>query len=107
MSKLKYEIVLVDADETIFDFMKAEHAAFKKTLNHFGLDCSDEYVKVYSKINLKHWKELERGNIDRETLKVKCFEEWFNYMGLDLDAKAFNDFYAPSLGEFGFLIDAE
>lgn len=105
MSKPKYEIVLIDADETIFDFKKAERVAFKKTINHFGYDCIDDDVRVYSEINLKYWKQLEKGLIDREELKVKRFEEWFEYMGLDLDSISFNDFYAPALGEFGFLID--
>lgn len=105
MSKPKYPIVLVDADDTIFDFIKAEHAAFKKTLHHFGKDCTDDDVKVYSDINLKYWKMLEKGLIDRKNLTVKRFEEWFEYMGFKLDAQAFNDRYAPALGEFGFLID--
>lgn len=105
MSKNGYKIVLVDADETIFDFIKAEHTAFKMTINHFGEDCTDEDVKVYSEINLKHWKMLEKGTIDRETLKVSRFREWFDYMGFSLDPKAFNDMYAPSLGKCGFLID--
>ena len=105
MRKPKFEIVLVDADDTIFDFRKAEYHAFKKTLNNFGKDCSDEEVALYSQINLKHWKELEKGAINREELKVHRFEEWFSLMGFYLDAKAFNDMYAPSLGDFCFLID--
>lgn len=105
MSKPEFPIVLVDADDTIFDFQKAEYHAFKKTLNYFGKDCSDADVALYSQINLKHWKELEKGTIDRETLKVHRFEEWSSLMGVSLDAKAFNQMYAPSLGDFSFLID--
>lgn len=105
MSKSGFEIVLVDADDTIFDFKKAEYHAFKKTLNSFGKDCTDEEVEIYSAINIKHWKDLEKGVIDRETLKVHRFQEWFDYMGFDIDAKAFNNIYAPSLGNYSFLID--
>lgn len=105
MNKLRFPIVLVDADDTIFDFKKAEYHAFKKTLNFFGNDCTDEAVELYSHINLKHWKELEKGTIDREYLKTHRFEEWFSLMGFNLDAKAFNAMYAPSLGDFSFLID--
>lgn len=105
MSKPVFPIVLADADNTIFDFRKAEYHAFKKTLNHFGKDCTDEEVELYSEINLKHWKALEKGLIDRETLKVHRFDEWFSFMGFTLDSKAFNDMYAPSLGDYGFLID--
>ena len=105
MNKSGFEIVLVDADDTIFDFKKAEYHAFKKTLNSFGKDCTDEEVEIYSAINIKHWKDLEKGVIDRETLKVHRFQEWFDYMGFDIDAKAFNNIYAPSLGNYSFLID--
>ncbi len=105
MSKPKYEIVLADADETIFDFIKAEYTAFKMTLNYFGKDCTDDEVEVYSNINLRHWKELEKGTIDRETLKTSRFSEWFSIMGFNLDPKAFNEKYAVNLGECGILID--
>ncbi|MBE6793939.1 MAG: noncanonical pyrimidine nucleotidase, YjjG family [Ruminococcaceae bacterium] len=104
MHKPKFEIVLVDADETIFDFQKAEYTAFNMTLNSFGKNCSDDDFKVYSDINLKCWKELEKGTISRETLKVKRFDMWFEYMGIELDSKEFNDRYAPNLGKCGFLI---
>lgn len=105
MNNSKYKIVLVDADETIFDFKKAEYTAFKMTLNSFGKDCTDEDFRVYSDINACLWKELEKGLVNRETLKVKRFDEWFSYMGFNLDSKAFNEKYAPNLGKCGFLID--
>ena len=105
MNNPKFSIVLIDADDTIFDFKKAEFSAFKKTLNSFGADCSDKDVEVYSEINLRCWKELEKGTLTRSDLQLKRFEQWFDYMGLKLDAKAFNDMYVPSLGEFGFLFN--
>lgn len=105
MNNPRFPIVLVDADDTIFDFRKAEYHALKKTLNYFGEDCSDEEVELYSQINSNHWKNLEKGLIDRETLKTHRFKEWFSMMGFSLDAKAFNAFYAPSLGDFSFLIE--
>lgn len=105
MNKPKYKIVLVDADDTIFDFKKAEYSAFKMTLNSFGKDCTHAEVDLYSEINSKHWKELEKGNIDRETLKYRRFEEWFSLMNFNLDSKAFNKVYTESLGDFGILIE--
>lgn len=105
MNKPRFPIVLIDADDTIFDFKKAEYHAFKKTLNSFGMDCTDDEVKLYSQINLNHWKQLEKGLITRENLKTHRFEEWFSLMGFNLDAQAFNAMYAPSLGGFSFLID--
>jgi len=101
----KFKIVLADADETIFDFQKSEYVAFKMTLNSFGKDCNDQEFKVYSDINARLWKELEKGTLSREELKVKRFEQWFSLMGYSLDANAFNERYAPNLGKCGYLID--
>ncbi len=105
MSKPKFEIVLIDADETIFDFRKAEYTAFKMTLNSFGKDCTDSEYEAYSDINAKLWKELEKGTISRDELKTKRFDQWFDLMGFSLDSKEFNEQYAPNLGKCGFLID--
>ena len=105
MNKPKYSIVLADADETIFDFKKAEFTAFKATLNYFGKDCTDQEVEVYSEINLNLWKELEKGIITREKLKHERFDRWFEYMGFDIDSKVFDKLYVENLGNCGFLID--
>lgn len=105
MFKPKYPIVLVDADETVFDFKKAERCALKYALNTFGKDCSRENISLYSDINLKCWKMLEAGAITREQLQILRFKEWFEPMNIDLDPAKFNEVYVSSLAKFGFLLD--
>lgn len=105
MSKPKFEIVLADADETIFDFKKSEYVAFKSTLNLFGKDSTDDEFKAYSDINARLWKELEKGTVTRDELKTKRFDEWFSLMGFSLDSVSFNKTYAQNLGKCCFLID--
>ena len=55
-----FEFLLLDLDDTILDFQKAEHVALSKTLTCFGLDPSEEVLKRYNKINRAHWEALER-----------------------------------------------
>ena len=43
--------VLLDLDDTILDFHKAEAEALKDTLRHFGIAPSDGRVARYSVIN--------------------------------------------------------
>ena len=106
VSKRKFDIVLLDADETVFDFKLSEAYAFQKTVEHYGVEFSDERLSRYSEINLSMWKALERGEISREELKPKRFEIFFSEVGItDLDFKAVNDFYLYSLSQTSFMLD--
>ena len=71
MSKYKY--LLFDADNTLFDFSRAEYNSFKNTCAAFGVSFSEELYKAYSAINDGLWKQLERGEIKLEFLKLERF----------------------------------
>ena len=53
--------IFIDLDDTILDFKKAEAVALKKTLADFSVTATDEIVSLYSAINDKMWKKLEKG----------------------------------------------
>ena len=40
---MKYKVILFDADETLFDFKKAEKEAFKNTMIEFNIDYDENY----------------------------------------------------------------
>ena len=69
----KYDYLLFDLDNTLFDFTKAEYIAFKNTADHFGLEYSEELYSLYSEINDRQWKRLERGEITLDFLKIERF----------------------------------
>ena len=71
MSKYKY--LLFDADNTLFDFSQAEYNSFKNTCAAFGVSFSEELYKAYSAIHDGLWKQLERGEIKLEFLKLERF----------------------------------
>ena len=57
---MKYEVILFDADDTLFDFKKSERVGFRQTVLEFGLEYREEYhFKLYKEINKAIWKELE------------------------------------------------
>lgn len=81
-------IFLLDMDDTLLDFKRAERENFMKTMQSFGI-CADE--RMYSRfheINDSLWKALERGEIERERLKVRRFELLFEEFGLNGDIPA-------------------
>ncbi|MCI8589298.1 MAG: noncanonical pyrimidine nucleotidase, YjjG family [Clostridiales bacterium] len=102
---MKYDILLLDADDTLFDFAKCERAALQNTLCEAGLPFSQAIYETYSAINLSFWKMLERGEIDRDALRVKRFEALMVQTGLQYDADAINKRYTEALANQSILID--
>ena len=102
----RFDIVLLDADETVYDFKLAEKTAVSLTLEQFGVTPTDEVVTRYSAINLSCWKALERGELSREDLKPTRFQMLFEQLGAQpVDFHAVNDTYENNLSHQAFLLD--
>lgn len=79
----RYKYLLFDADETLFDFKAGEKNAFREALELMSMPYSEEGYSLYHGINERIWKALERGEITRDRLKVKRFEDYFTAVGAD------------------------
>ena len=64
----EYTSLLLDLDDTILDFQKAEKYAIRKLMEHYSIDANDENISRYHEINLQYWKKLELGLVEREEL---------------------------------------
>ncbi len=71
----RYDIILFDADGTLYDFETSEARAVSEVLEMCGLPTDPETVGLYHRINDAEWKALERGETTRERLKVERFEK--------------------------------
>lgn len=80
-----FDILLIDLDDTILDFKKAEAVAIEKTIASFGLEPTPEVLHRYHLINKMHWEMMERKEIVREQVLVGRFEVLFREMGVDVD----------------------
>ena len=99
MRNNRYDVLLCDADNTIFDFNQAEENAFAKACAHMGFEATDELYAAYSKINSALWKLLEQGGITQKVLRVRRFEQFFEAIDRgDLDAQEMATVYADALG---------
>lgn len=97
-----YKILLIDLDNTLLDFDKAEEKALFKTLNEFGKGYLDLnkfhiYKDEFKKINGYYWKEYEKGKIKKEELLVKRFEEFFGKYIKNTDGTIINNYYLNAL----------
>ena len=104
MSK-KYEIFLFDADNTLYDYDKAEAYALKTMFDSCGLDYSERSRTRYREINSGLWKDYEDGKISKADLQIVRFEKFLEEIGAKHDAIGFNAGYLAELGKGAFLID--
>ena len=91
------EFLLLDLDDTILDFKKAERIAIGKTIGQFGLEPTEEVLSRYHVINKWHWEQLEKGTLTREEVLVNRFGVLFREFGLEIDATACARAYEQNL----------
>ena len=102
---MKYEILLFDADHTLFDFNKSEYFALKGALDFYSLPSTDDVIERYSVINVKYWKMLERGEIDKQSLMLARFVEFAREYGFEDRAEALSDLYMKNLASESHLFE--
>ena len=82
------EFLLLDLDDTILDFHKAERIALRKTIGDFGVEPSEKVLNRYHHINKWHWEQLELGLMTRDQVLVGRFAQLFEELGMEVDAAA-------------------
>ena len=92
-----YKYLLIDLDDTILDFHKAESIAIRKTLKTFGLEPTDEVCARYSAINKMCWEKLERKEMTRAQVVVDRFGILFQEMGVPVDPVKCSETYVDNL----------
>lgn len=103
---MRYDVLLFDADETLFDFKTSERVALKNTLFEYGLDSEDkQLLTLYSEINAEIWKAFERGEITQKALKVERFHRFIKQANLSIDADQMAKRFIYHLGEASYLFD--
>lgn len=99
-----YEFLLLDLDDTILDFARAEEQAYNRTLADWGLSPSPGLLAEYRQVNDLWWKRYERGEVDRDTLLVARHRDFFARKGIRADPAAFEAAYLRRLGEETFFV---
>ena len=106
-SFMKYELILFDADGTLFDFEKASEKAIKNGLKNFKLDrWNSDTMTIYRKVNKQIWDEFELKLISAADLKTERFRRFFIEISIEnVDPKEFSDYYLHSLSQNTDLIN--
>ncbi|BES65093.1 YjjG family noncanonical pyrimidine nucleotidase [Gottschalkiaceae bacterium SANA] len=103
---MKYEVVFLDADGTVWDFKRSEEKAFLSTLKSYGVEENLEGVyRRYSRINELLWERLEQGTIKKDELRRKRFEDLFAEFQFKIPIDEFSREYLAAIAQGKDLID--
>ncbi len=79
----RYKAIFLDADDTLFDYARAERAALEACRREFRLRVEPEvFLDAYRRHNRDLWREFERGETDQVRLRVERFRRAAGELGL-------------------------
>ncbi len=94
---MKYPWLLFDADDTLFDYPRAEAQALKGTFEELTLPYKAGYLPMYHLHNRHVWQEFEQGHLSSVELRTKRFQLLFAEIGLSADPQSFSSLYLKNL----------
>ncbi len=101
---MKYNVVVLDLDNTLVDFDLMQEKALAETFKSYGIVQTPGLIADYNEINLGLWEKLEKGLISKKDLVVKRFADVFAKHNIDVDAASFNTDYMNSIPKYAELI---
>ena len=96
---MKFDTVLIDIDDTLFDFRKSSFEALVKTFAEIGFSFGEAEMREYEVFNNEMWQSYERGEIEKSRIYTERFRRYFASIGLDADPVSINQQYLFALGE--------
>ena len=91
------KFLLIDLDDTILDFQKAERIGIENTFRHYGIDPTKENIALYLQINAARWRALEQGKMTRKQVNEGRFTELFHALGREVDGAQCAAYYLSQL----------
>ncbi|QBP40271.1 YjjG family noncanonical pyrimidine nucleotidase [Paenisporosarcina antarctica] len=103
---MKYDVLLFDLDDTLFDFSETEKHALDNSFHAFGLPNGlVDYRASYKGISKGLWNDLENGLVTLSELKVERFKRLFLQHQLTVNPEDFGQTYIENLGKEVHVID--
>ncbi len=100
---IKY--ILLDLDDTLYDFKSAEVAAITAVLLAYDIPPNPHHIKRYSEINRECWQMLEEGKMAREEILVERFRRFFTELGKPHIPSEVRDLYEAHLSKSAVFFD--
>lgn len=96
--------ILLDLDDTLLDFGRAESTAITKTLLKLKVEPTERLLARYHEINDALWHRLEKGDITRRVLLTERFRQLAEEFSLSIDPELTQQYYDEFLSMGCFFI---
>lgn len=100
-----YENILFDLDDTILDFSYGERQGIQEVFSSENIEFNDENFEKYKKINKELWMSLEKGEIPKNEVLTKRFEEFFKLFGIKVNPQEKENIFRKNINNSYKLID--
>ena len=105
MTSQKYQWLLFDVDDTLFNFTLAESRSLEMTFEDLDLTFDSAAPQIYHEVNRATWEEFEQGLLTSLQLRTRRFERLFERLGITFDPEQFSSRYLKNLGRCSDLIE--
>ena len=96
---MRFKAVLIDIDDTLFDFRQSSFAAMQGALARWDVPFTWDDMAAYEVYNDALWKQFERGEVAKDFIFTERFRRYFAARGLSIDPAEFNTAYLRGLAE--------
>lgn len=96
---MKYEWILFDADNTLFDFDRSAHRALKHTFADFELPFEEGLIDLYHDVNHQCWQAFEQGQMDAVKLRTERFRLFLERAAIQREVKTMSTAYLQHLAQ--------
>lgn len=100
-----YRALLLDMDDTLFDFHKAQAFALSQTLSAFGVSAPPDCLDRFREINHQVWHDYEQGRATQEEIRLRRFVMLLDDLRVSSDARGISDRFVQLLAQATFLVD--
>jgi len=100
---MRYETLLFDLDNTLFDASSCEPDAFAYALAKGGVAAPRRYWDTFTEINDALWAAVVRQEVTPNEVQARRFADLVQAAGLDADPVQLADEYVVGMGAYGDL----
>lgn len=102
--RMKYQTLLFDADNTLWDFDLSEKFALFRVLAEENIEYAPEMLETWHAVNKLCWHQLEQGLLSAEDLRWVRWERFFEQLQKAGNYKQLGARYSMHLGTTDFMI---
>jgi YjjG family noncanonical pyrimidine nucleotidase len=102
---MRYQWILFDLDNTIYDFDRSSKEALQHTFEHFGIPYTSANIQMYKQINHQCWTDFENGKIDFATLRNIRFELFIKAIEVSIKPAEMGNYYLYLLSQADHMIE--